>query len=458
MKRFVLAVLLFLVPWSAFAQSYPHEPQSEGLNVTGANAGAIHGGAVNNLFAAPPTIGGGLFFGSTYGVSSTNADNAAFINAAEADAYAAGGGEVFLPVGVIKSGQISKLSKVHLKGFARDSTVIKLINGANTDLVLGLGSNALWGTNSTGGTTNWEISDLTLDGNMANNTSGSCLAVYAYKYRLTNIKIQNCANYGWRSEWSSVGTVAPDAEVSDVFIQTTGWDGHSFNGPSDSNIHDLVIADAGTATSHTYAGLHIVGSGARWSGVHVYHISATNLMKYCLNDSGAGSQFENSHFEGCDIPGYLNGPSSQYADTVLFFNTLTGPDVIINQPIVFKGTIIAGPFDVVHTGIVIGDGTGNAGSYVIDSQVFGNMTNIADFTHDLGNGKARITAFCFSTTCNVAGTPAWSDQIEIQAVGSVGASPYLFQFPTLALPAMPTSCTGKPAGTLWNSSGTVHVC
>jgi Pectate lyase superfamily protein len=59
MKRFFAAILASLLACHApaYAQPYPHQPQSDGLTATGANGGVISGQAFINWFASPPCIG-----------------------------------------------------------------------------------------------------------------------------------------------------------------------------------------------------------------------------------------------------------------------------------------------------------------------------------------------------------------------------------------------------------------
>jgi hypothetical protein len=59
--RYKIAAAFYLaasvLAGAAAAQSYPHDPQTEGLNVTGANWGVIYGQGVITLFASPPCAG-----------------------------------------------------------------------------------------------------------------------------------------------------------------------------------------------------------------------------------------------------------------------------------------------------------------------------------------------------------------------------------------------------------------
>lgn len=107
------------------------------------------------------------------------------------DLMATNGGVVFFPPGTYALSQpIVIKSKVHLKGSGNAATVIKLKNTINNDVIVG---NAY----GTGGIVDASISDLTIDGNKANNlVSGNGMIIDAQRFALNHVLIKNCRTDG----------------------------------------------------------------------------------------------------------------------------------------------------------------------------------------------------------------------------------------------------------------------
>ena len=141
------------------------------------------------------------------------ADNATAINAAITAAAAQGGGTVQLACGGSASNpfwfsQIVMVSNVYLKGCGKDATFLKQIANSNKGAIIGPSNfSSLVGTGlPNGGSTLTGlqfvgVSDLTVDGNISNNTSGDCLDIYGRYLVVEHIRLTNCANKGMWSEW-----------------------------------------------------------------------------------------------------------------------------------------------------------------------------------------------------------------------------------------------------------------
>ena len=106
------------------------------------------------------------------------------------------GGVVFLPVGTYLVGPLTLPSFVLIKGAVRDSTIIKLKDEQDADLIRTTDFNSLTGTDTTDGQYGFGISGVTLDGNKANNTGGNVISIYGYGYLLQNVNISNGSAWG----------------------------------------------------------------------------------------------------------------------------------------------------------------------------------------------------------------------------------------------------------------------
>lgn len=280
-----------------------------------------------------------------YGVTTASANNATALQAAE-NYCSSVGGVLDFPAGTILTGSIEKRSNCSWRGQGRGVTVLKLVNGVNTDLVAGQNAASLWGTNSGAGISDFKIADITLDGNRPNQTAGSCLAIYAFRYVLDHVTLQNCKDFGVRTEWGDAA-VSMEAYWSDILVDTTGLHGVQFMGPHDSHIDRLTIIDAGQGADNTSYGLYLAGNGnGRFFGFHGWHRGATTnrtaFQYYTVNGSNT---FSGSHFEGSDQAGaYIGGALDTFDATNLFYSPWKP-----NTPSV----IVAGSNNVVH-GTVLG--------------------------------------------------------------------------------------------------------
>lgn len=104
----------------------------------------------------------------SYGAATSNANNASAIQAAINAAENAGGGTVWIPAGVWNTGPLVLANRVWVRGAGMYATQLRLINGANAtfitlrQFVSGTSNNAQFTA----------LLDLTLDGNLSNQTSG----------------------------------------------------------------------------------------------------------------------------------------------------------------------------------------------------------------------------------------------------------------------------------------------
>lgn len=172
---------------------------------------------------ASKTVGTSASGGTSSAVASLSPDGADYVNTSTTSAHttinsalsalATTGGTVYLMEGTyIIDGSISIPNNVTLTG-AGSGTIIKLKNGINANL------NAIVATDSTTGT-GVTVSNLRLDGNKTNNSSGTQTGIYFLNMgggngvsarqgaKLNNLWIANLRNYGIMLEDSNNGIIS----------------------------------------------------------------------------------------------------------------------------------------------------------------------------------------------------------------------------------------------------------
>ncbi|MEO6513661.1 MAG: right-handed parallel beta-helix repeat-containing protein, partial [Candidatus Saccharimonadales bacterium] len=202
-------------------------------------------------------------------------------------ALPAGGGTVYLMEGTyIIDGTIALPNNVRLTGSGRN-TIIKLKDGINA------GIDAISDT----ATTNVEISNLRLDGNKANNSSGTQRGI-------------NMNGVGSGTGTSGV----PGAHISNVFIKDFRTNGAYLNGSPNSVITGSVFENIGTTTSDYAIGLLATG----------YITVTSNLIQgsvgYGINASSDSNTITGNTIEGSG--NYAIGAGGSYI--TISGNTLRG--------------------------------------------------------------------------------------------------------------------------------------
>lgn len=119
-------------------------------------------------------------------------DDTAAIQAGIDAVSAAGGGTLLLPEGTYIAAGLQMKASVYLQGSGERATTLKLKNSANTYLIADTRyvNNVLYSSGPYG------ISNLTLDGNNANNTSGSCLIIQTFASTFRDLTIQYSPEHG----------------------------------------------------------------------------------------------------------------------------------------------------------------------------------------------------------------------------------------------------------------------
>jgi hypothetical protein len=203
-------------------------------------------------------------------VGNGTTDDTAAIQAGIDAVSAAGGGTLLFPEGTYIVAGLQIKASVYLQGSGERATALKLKNSANTYLIADTRyvNNVLYSSNPYG------ISSLTLDGNNANNTSGSCLIIQTYASTFRDLTIQYSPEHGVitttvTANGSNILNTVPDNRFENCHFQYNKKCG--FYGKDNNNI----LAD------QMFLGCTFFGNGQ--SGF--YQVVAERSAGFVFNDS-----------------------------------------------------------------------------------------------------------------------------------------------------------------------------
>jgi hypothetical protein len=254
-------------------------------------------------------------------VGNGSTDDTTAVQDAIDEANSAGGGTVFFPKGTYIVSGLTLYSNVHLDGVGRGS-VIKLKNSANTDVIVSDGFSGLTGGTTTGGISGFKLSNLTIDGNRANNSSGWCLRVYGSNYTVDNVHFHEGKSGGVWTQWGSGGTNM-ESHWSNFKIYNCEGNLLDHNGP-----HDSIFVNGSIFNDSTLAGatgklvyVHGQSSGSQFTNVHVW-----GVCNYCI-DVINSTFFTNCQAEGATLVNLrLQANYSQWTGGHIF-GTTTGTEI-----------------------------------------------------------------------------------------------------------------------------------
>ena len=236
---------------------------------------------------------------------STDADDTNSLNAAAA--YSAAHG-----VPIFLEGKTYTISSPFLLpagavviGAGRDICTIFLANGADCSVVTGNTGYTLFGTTTINGDNNVVLTDCTINGNSANQTSvtpdqQNGIGLYGAHPVFERLYICNVIGHGIRTQYAGVPAANSGEEgvFRDLRVYNAGRHGWWNAGPTDSWASDWLIQDAGQSADNTYCGVYLdTNSGMRAINIHSYHSSVTNKVQFGISTNG-GSQLTACLFEG----------------------------------------------------------------------------------------------------------------------------------------------------------------
>lgn len=353
------------------------------------------------------------------------ADDTTAINTA-LTACVSSGAALFFPAGTYLSGRITINSNQKLIGESKATTTIKLKNSANTDLLYGANSDSLFGTNTNAGVNNVTIRDLTLDGNRANNTSGSCIAIYGSALNFYDLNIKNAPHHGIRTDWYEYGEqiFGMEGHFERIVIDSSGRHGWWFQGSHDSVFINVVVVDASQETDNTWDGIRIdFSANGRFIACHVWSRSTTtNIHRYGVAVTNGGNDFSNSHFEGSKTANVLITSEKNQFTNCLFYAAKGGLNIDLRAPSnIIYGTLLD-PVSGTPACLGVRMGTSlseNVSICDINLIALGQQAGVIDFTYSNGNNKVTVRGFNNAGTAFV-GTVRSSDTVDLLLSGGGG--------------------------------------
>ena len=289
---------------------------------------------------------------------------------------------VWYPRGTyIVSSSLTLNSQVRHVGDGYEATILKLKASANTAIFQGANWATLNGTDSAGGPHSWAITDLSLDGNKANNTSGWGIRVYGYGFELNRLRIYDCDNDGIASEWGkTLGFIPPNdmmATVTDVHSHHNGGDGINWSGPHDSVFTNVYAYNNGSDGFHITEPANTSGAGSTFTNCHSYGIGQT----WAYNLAAQGIIMDSCIAEG-------GGTSSTVGGQIL----VAGNDITIDGCLIYSAGVGTPSGNV--RGIVIGSGTSIAGTK-IKAKINNCIANSIVLSND-GGSNIDVQAYATS--------------------------------------------------------------
>ena len=328
---------------------------------------------VNNLANAVNEISGRgqfmIFHVKDYGATGNGTtDDSNSVRAAEDACNAAGGGIVQFGHGTYLVSGLLLDSNIWMRGQGVDATVLKLSANANYPVFI----TRTWAThaftNDTNSEVNFKISDLTIDGNKANNVSGTPngygIRVVGAAFSFDRLRVYDCNTNGIDTEWSN-----------------------SAGNPTTTGMHHSMVAHMNDVEVHD-----CTGSGVYWNGPH------DSIWTNCIffSNSGAGAYILTKGstlcIVGCHSWGNSQTSAWQLASDGTQLISCTGEGAITQQVLILenKTQIHGGAYYAAGGGggITLGSGGVAVSGYVIDDvwlQGFAAGTAI-NYTNDAGQG------------------------------------------------------------------------
>jgi hypothetical protein len=235
-------------------------------------------------------------------VGDGSTDDTSAISAA-LTAISSTGGTLFFPPGTYITGNQTLLPNVEIVGAGLGNTTIKLKNGANTDLfsaqTSSINLSASFGVGIVGTLLNFSIRSLTLDGNKANQSSGTSypLRFYGYNFILRDLNITAGYTGGTLIDWNGGDITSPSVEMESLIETCKFHDnngiGLQFGGPHDSRMHNVMSFVNGSHNFH----LAPNATGTLITNSHGYASPNTTGI-CCWVVESPGNQFTNCVAEG----------------------------------------------------------------------------------------------------------------------------------------------------------------
>lgn len=261
-------------------------------------------------------------------------DDSKAIQAAIDAASAKGGGVVFLPVGTYIIGTTLILkSNVILQGAGPAASVLKLKAGANTD-VLKVESY------ESGGQDSYQIRSLSINGNKANNTSGTGFKSDGRRVILDDFWIYECKGDGLVHKRTANPTADGGEETLISNFRIWKCDGNGFvQSSSDTQIHSGFCIQNSKANLETTTTTVITDVHCWQLAEYAFKLNGSTFLKGCTAEGASKAQvycgnvtvqWQGGHVFDVSSPENVPGFLVTNSNTVLWTNdvyvTETGPE------------------------------------------------------------------------------------------------------------------------------------
>ena len=364
------------------------------------------------------------------------------------------GKALFFPAGTYTCTTITAQAGMKWVGESSTTTIIKLKNGTNANLVNSL----------TYSIDDASIECMKFDGNRSGNTSGNVILLYGNRIRMDDLIVVNAPQTGIITNHDPSGAArlsGIEGYFNEITIDTCGESGWIHYGPNDSHFNKVIIIDPSLNSSLAFYGMYLgndtrgavttTGNG-RFNDLHTWNRGdATSFPNAAVYIATSGNNFTNSHFEcggtcvtiagnfntfaACDYYApdgsaaiYLSGNTNNVSGTIWHYAGLPG-----------------------YTGLIL-IGIGNLINLTCDG---GNPTSIFTAINfaDSATGYNNVTmaGYLGAASTLYSGTPNVTDIVNIVTGGPNGSS--LIQ----TLPSVWTTYTptvSSAIGTLTTASAT----
>lgn len=334
--------------------------------------------------------------------------------------------KVIFPAATCLASLVILPSNVWLAGVGVGATTLKLPNSANVDVIQGANFLTLDNTPmqhpEARGANFITITDMTIDGNKANNSAGYCIRIWGHSMYWENLTVQNCGSGGIFTEYSDGSGPAsfasnPKLGAPESFfhnIKSFAQEGNdwTYNGPNDGVIDGFVASGSdgwGLITStkivgpdiywvgtlDTLANMNLYGAGlggvALGADATIISMNAVSLSSapVCLQmDATTGSSnMSNMILNGCALGALLEGSHNSFTGQISRNTVGIRLANILDAHIVVNGDGNATSVDVVS------ESNGNTFSGIFNVPVAGTLVTYGGLGHFNAHSTVSLSAY-----------------------------------------------------------------
>lgn len=249
------------------------------------------------------------------------------------------GRAVYIPAGIWGVSRLDFGSGSSIVGEGMGKTILKLLPGANTPIVMGKEYKQYAMVNSLSGVYGWSIKDLTIDGNKQANPQGDAgIKIYGYNFRIENVEVRNCRGGGIISEWTTLPNSPKidldfeDAYLSNVRVHDNDGPGIIWGGPHDSSWNSVVVyRNRGPYNVKVYSGggpvyatnCHVWGNGVDYA----WYLENRAMLSNCIGEGASIAQVYIGSSNTAIIGGEYFGAGSPNSKGLVFANGISGLNI-----------------------------------------------------------------------------------------------------------------------------------